>query len=64
MTSGPLPDFLTVREAATWLGWHRITVWKWIGEKRLQMTQLEDGAWRISRHELVRFFTTDLHGKR
>jgi excisionase family DNA binding protein len=60
----PLPEFITVREAATWLGWNRNTVRKWIWEKRLNMTQRPDRAWRISRDELLRFVMTDLNGKR
>ena len=49
----PLPDVMTVEQAAEYLQTSKVTVWRWLSDGTLPGSKI-GGRWRILRSEIVR----------
>lgn len=49
----PVPDVLTVEQAAEYLQTSKVTVWRWLADGRLPGAKI-GGRWRILRSEINR----------
>jgi excisionase family DNA binding protein len=49
---------MSVGEVADALKVHRVTVWRWIRDRKIRAVRVGDGNWRIDADDLARLVTT------